>query len=611
RYATTLPAGTAGFLSNGSGWDGWATFRDTDRAQSGNAMNQVTKNASCESQPNRISGTPKDQSTSAETTEPCSPWLLFAMPIGLGVFLGFIVTAVNAIRSIDARAFYLGLDGLRPILLIALIGLPTIAILLCCFRPRLRTVIIGSGALAAILAFFCNCVRIESFYGNMVPRLAWAWTPTIEDEVDAFFVSRESLKSDNEAYNIDTGIFTASTRDFSSFLGASSDGIVREVALSDQWEQTPPELLWSHPVGLGWSGFATVGRAAINLEQRGENECTVCYNLLTGTEIWSHAQPRRFIDEHGDGPRSTPCIADGRVYTVGAEGLLSCLNVTDGTLIWSQETLGNPTVDNLLWGMSGSPLVLDGKVYVTPGGENNAVICFDAETGMRLWSAGDDRGGYASPTIQKICGTQQLLSFNGAGLRAFSLDGTPLWFYPWVTQGELQRVNVAQPIVVSASTENSAQVAISSGYGKGTTLLKVQHRGRESGEERWDVEPVWLSKRLKSKMSNFIEHDGFLYGLDAGIMTCIDAATGNRMWKRGRYGHGQMLMAGVHILVLAEDGMLHMIEASPNEHLEAASLQALDGKTWNHLALAGNILVIRNDHMAAAYQLPIDEQRFQ
>ncbi|MFN3189528.1 MAG: PQQ-binding-like beta-propeller repeat protein [Aureliella sp.] len=552
----------------------------------------------------------KNNATSA-TPEPCSPWLLFAMPIGLGVFLGFIVTAINAVRSIDAQAFYLGLDGLRPLILAGLIGLPTVAILLCCFRPRLKTVIIGSGLVAVVLAFFCNCVRIESFYGNMVPRLAWAWTPTIEDEVDAFFVSRESHDTTDRPENIDEGIFTATPRDFRSFLGARNDGHVADIALSDDWESTPPELLWSHPVGLGWSSFATVGRAAINLEQRGENECVVCYNLLTGTEIWVHPQRRRFIDEHGDGPRSTPCISNGRVYTLGADGLLLCLDVTDGSKIWSHETLANPNADNLLWGMSGSPLIRDGRVYVTPGGEGNSVLCFDAKAGTRIWSTGDDRGGYASPTIHEICGTQQLLSFNGAGLRAFSLDGTPLWFHPWVTQGELQRVNVAQPLVVSSSNHSAAHVAISSGYGKGTTLLEVKNLSSDSEEPRWDVEPLWLSKRLKSKMSNFVEKDGFLYGLDAGIMTCVDAATGKRMWKRGRYGHGQLLLAGVHILVLAEDGQLHLIEASPNEHLEVAAIQALDGKTWNHLALAGNILVIRNDHMAAAYQLPIDEQRFQ
>jgi outer membrane protein assembly factor BamB len=292
------------------------------------------------------------------------------------------------------------------------------------------------------------------------------------------------------------------------------------------------------------------------------------------------------------------------VYTIGAAGLLSCINGADGASIWSQNSLADPATQNILWGMSGSPLVVDDKVIITPGGGvGRSLVAYDAASGDELFQGGDDPAGYASPVRVQLAGQTQFLSFNGAGLRGFDEQGHPLWLHPWLTQGESQRVNVAQPIVVPGlgkAAENVGHVLVSSGYGMGAALLRIAYEGGE-----WRVTEVWRNRNLKSKMSNFVVHDGYVYGMDNGIMACLDVNTGDRQWKGGRYGHGQILLVGDVMLVQSESGKVVLVEATPQEHRELASLMALGDKTWNHPTLSGNILIVRNDREAAAFELPL------
>lgn len=533
-------------------------------------------------------------------SEKCSPWLLFAMPIGLGFGLGVVVSIVKSLQEVDTRSIYLGLDGLRAPLAIGGLSLVVFVLGMLYFRPTLKRLLVGSLIFAALAIVAAQLVRIDSFYGNMIPRLAWRWQPTAEQQVKSYFVSATSRPAAGKEV---ASSFAESDNDFPQFLGRNRNGTVSNVQLSSDWQNRPPKLLWNHPVGLGWSSFATVGEAAIGIEQRDASECVVCYHLRTGEELWCYSELNRFDDEHGAGPRSTPTIYRDRVYTMGAQGTLSCLDLHTGKRLWSQATLKNPEQQNLLWGMSGSPLIFDDFVLVTPGaGEGAAAIAYSAEKGHEVWRSGDDRAAYASPVEVEICGERQLLSFNGEGLRAYAIDGTPLWLFPWLTQGESQRVNVAQPVLVpSQDTTVAGRVLVSSGYDNGTAMVEV----RQAGDD-WTVETVWVSKHLKSKMSNFIVTGDTIYGLDNGILTCLDLATGQRIWKRGRYGHGQMLLVGDKLLIQAENGEVVMVAADRQQHVELAKFAALSSKTWNHLNLTGNILLVRNDREAAAYELPTE-----
>jgi len=524
--------------------------------------------------------------------EKCSPWFLLAMPIAVGLVLGIVVTVIRSLAAVDSRSIYLGLDGMRfPLAMCGLTMLSSL-IAVVCFRPKPKTMAILAAMLVTSGYGLYRTVRIDSFYGNMIPRLVWRWAPTAEQEIQTYLTSSSNKKNKLEVNEL----FAATDHDFPGFLGPQRNATIHGVELASDWDQRPPKLLWRHPVGLGWSSFAVIGNAAINLEQRGASECVVCYRVTTGEELWCHSEPVRFEDEHGDGPRSTPTIHQGRVLSMGASGTLTCLELETGSLIWKRETLANPEQQNLLWGMAGSPLVYDGQVFVTPGaGDGASAISYSLATGDEVWRSGDDRAGYSSPIEVTLCGERQLLSFNGAGLRSYAIDGTPLWLHPWLTQGESQRVNVAQPVVLPNN-----RVLISSGYDNGTALLEIKRNGDE-----YAAEVVWLSKHLKSKMSNFIVHDRHIYGLDNGILTCIDLGDGQRRWKRGRYGHGQMLLVGDKLLIQAESGELVLVATNPDQHLELAKFNALFSKTWNNLALAGNILIVRNDREAAAFELPL------
>ena len=517
----------------------------------------------------------------------------------IGFLLSLVISMIQVARTVDTRAIFLGLDGLRIWIGIGVVAIVASVLFVVWRRPRIKTV--GISLLLLVLVGFGGkkLVRIESFYGNMVPRLTWSWTPEQVEPFADYDLTR------NVAVVRETPRSVRTTElDFTGFLGQGRDGVVDGVSLDD-WTTSPPELMWRKPVGVGWAGFAVVGDLAFTQEQRGELETVVAYELDSGEEVWVHGDAIRFVDEHGDGPRAVPSFHDGRLYTIGATGLLNCLNASDGKLIWQQQALNDPDKNNLLWGMSGSPLIVDDVVVVTPGGgEGQAIKAFQVEDGTPVFEHGDDATAYASPSFVTLAGLPQYLCFNGAGLRGFSAAGEPLWLYPWITQGERQRVNVAQPIVVTVPDQvvddTASHVLVSSGYGMGIALIRIS----TDDNGAWQAQEVWGSRQLKSKMSNFVVHDGYVYGFDNGIFTCVDLRDGRRVWKKGRYGHGQVLLVSDRLLVQTESGEVVLLSATPDGHKQLGTLAALSDKTWNHAALAGKMLIVRNDREAACFRLP-------
>jgi outer membrane protein assembly factor BamB len=550
-----------------------------------------------------------EKNTLSEQTPNTSPrsltsiLLLVGGAVLFGVLLALVISIIEVLRMVDTRSIYLGLDGLRRPIALALATIVGLIAITIKVRPRFRTVALGSLGLVALSVAACSLVRIESFYGNMVPRLAWRWTPPKSEA----FADYQETKFVSTVSPVEDIAWQPTGHDHPGFLGANRTGVVTGLRLAENWNQKPPRELWRKNVGLGWGGFAVVGQVAVTQEQRGELEAIVCYDLQTGQERWVHGDPIRFIDEHGDGPRATPTIHQGRVYALGATGMLTCVDGKDGNVLWQQQALPDPDKTNLLWGMSGSPLVLDDLVIVSPGGAaGNSLIAYRTDNGQQVWSGGDDPAAYASPSQVELAGTSQCMIFNGSGLRGFSLDGEPLWLFPWITQGERQRVNVAQPQVVTppGSDPNHGYVLISSGYSMGTALLEIV-----ANVDGWQASPVWQSRDLKSKMSNFVVVGNSMFGLDNGILTCLDLATGKRQWKRGRYGHGQLLAVEDKLLIQTETGEVVLVAADAQGHRELGKLTALDGKTWNHAALAGDLLLVRNDREAACYQLPVEPKQ--
>jgi outer membrane protein assembly factor BamB len=274
------------------------------------------------------------------------------------------------------------------------------------------------------------------------------------------------------------------------------------------------------------------------------------------------------------------------------------------------EESGTP---NRLFGMAGSPLVVDVAgpatktlVVVCPGGKGNALATYDAETGKRVWRGGDADASYSSPHLAELAGRRLVLSFNAEGLFAHDLaDGRVLWTVPWVSN-PAERNNVCQPVLWSSQGRGEADsVFISSGYNMGSALFRITRVGPDVEGGPFLLDEIWRNRLLKAKFSSVVLHEGHLYGLDGAALVCLDIATGERKWKAGHYGYGQLVLAGSHLLVQLECGEIALVAASPERHHELTRFAALSSRTWNHPVLAGNLLLVRNDREAACYELPL------
>lgn len=425
----------------------------------------------------------------------------------------------------------------------------------------------------------------------MMPNLVWVWhTPAsiVSDDLAAPASPRTAVP------------IVATTRDWPGFRGALRDGIVSgEVAteLNLDWQLQPPSESWRRVIGRGWSSFAVVGDLACTQDQAGVMERVVCLDARTGRTVWVHSEETRFEEiAGGPGPRATPLIHDGRLYALGASGRLNCLAAQTGEHIWSVDLSGAESAAPE-WGFASSPLIRDELVYVSPAGVGGIrLMALDRRTGKRVWQAGGEYSGYGSAQLVVLGGREQVLLFDGGGLVGYEPQtGEELWEYEWPTQ----LPKVAQPHVAAGDT-----VIVGMGYGRGTKSLHVTRR-----QGSWDVEERWSTSRFKPKFNDFVIRDGLIFGLDEGILVCVDASTGERLWKGGRYGYGQLVMVGGVLLIVTESGDLVTVEASAAGHNQLARVQALVGKTWSHPAIAGGRLFIRNGSEAACYDLRAPEKR--
>jgi outer membrane protein assembly factor BamB len=379
------------------------------------------------------------------------------------------------------------------------------------------------------------------------------------------------------------------------FRGQDRDGVYRgSIKLS--WDGLAP--MWKKPVGGGRASFAVAGGRAFTIEQRQRKEVVAAYDVMTGKELWTNSWDERFnsplmgIYGGGEGPRATPTFADGLVYALGGRGEFRCLDAATGKLVWRTNILQDAGAKNLTWGMAGSPLVAGDAVIVQPGGpKGRSVAAYDRRTGKPLWTALDDKTAYASPMQVTIGGVPQYVIVSAKRLIGLGLDRRDvLWEFPWTTGHD---ASAAQPIVIGDN-----RVFYSSGYGTGAVVIELTKTG-----DKFSVREVWRNIRMKNRQSTSVLHDGFIYGLDEGILACLDAATGDLKWKGGRYGHGQVLLSRGHLVVITEDGELVLVAATPEKLQEVARVPALVGETWNVPAFADGILLVRNTKEMAAFDL--------
>lgn len=449
-------------------------------------------------------------------------------------------------------------------------------------RRKFRLAVLGSVIGVMLLAKVL--FRVHGVTGDMMPVLQWRWSRAVwispDGQTKSGTVSRPGMEF---------------TNDYPQFLGPNRNGTLPQARLARDWKAQPPQRLWLQPVGPGWSGFAVAGSRAVTQEQRGENETVNCYDLLTGAPLWSYAYPAHFQSTlAGEGPRATPTVAGDRVYTMGSTGILNCLELATGKPVWSKDVLKDNQAKTNDWGMSCSPLVVDDLVVVEAGGgHDRSLVAYHAADGSFAWGGGNQEAGYSSPFLAYLAGVRQIVIFNSAAVSAHDpATGSNLWVYPWPSG----QPNVSMPVLLPDD-----RLVVSSGYGVGSELLQIS----KNSKGRLHADRIWKSIRLKAKFTDVIYLDGFLYGLDDGIMVCLDAKTGEQQWKEGRYGHGQEILAGKLLLITAESGEVILLEPNPQSSRELTRFPALNGKTWNPPALAGQYLLVRNDREAACYLLPL------
>jgi outer membrane protein assembly factor BamB len=381
---------------------------------------------------------------------------------------------------------------------------------------------------------------------------------------------------------------------WTDFRGPRRDGHYQQGPILTAWPDIGLPLLWQQPVGGGYASFVIANGKAFTLEQRRRQEVAAAYDVQTGRELWTNSWDADFQEAMGGpGPRATPTWHAGKVYVLGAEGELRCLDADNGRLIWRKNILEDNGAENLTWAMAAAPLVVDEKVIVLPGGRNGkSVVAYHKDTGEPVWKVLDDKQAYSSPMLATVAGKRQILVVSADRMMGLEpADGALLWDYPWKTQYD---VNSSQPLVVG-----DRRIFISSGYGHGAAMVELS----PAAGGRFAVREIWKNTRMKNKFTSSVLHEGYIYGLDEAILACLDAETGELKWKGGRYGYGQVLLASGHLIVTTETGELALVKATPERHVELARFPALDGKTWNHPAIADGRLLVRNTTEMACFRI--------
>jgi hypothetical protein len=402
------------------------------------------------------------------------------------------------------------------------------------FAGRLRWV-----TMALTILIACGLwalVRTGGITNDLNSDFAWRWAKTPEERLLAEAGDEPlALASASAAAEIGSEAGSVTGADWPGFRGPERDGIVRGVMIETDWSATPPVELWRRPIGPGWSSFSVRSGRIFTQEQRGEDEVVSCYALTTGDPVWRHSDAARFWESNGGaGPRGTPTLSGGRVYTFGGTGILNVLDAGDGAVVWSRNAASDTGTEVPTWGFSSSPLVVDDIVIVAAAG---SLIAYDLTSGEPRWfsSAGGDC--YSSPHLRS-----------------------------------------------------------------GVRRIAVAH-----GSGGWTVEERWASARLKPYFNDSVIHNAHAYGFDGPFLACIELQEGARKWKGGKYGRGQFVLLADQdlLLVLSEKGYLALVEAAPDRFTELARFPALQGKTWNHPVLVGDILLVRNSQEMAAFRLSL------
>jgi len=516
-------------------------------------------------------------------------WLFFSRAPWserVGVLVGMVVALAATRRVVDESIAGAGMGMLLylyaiPVLCLALVAAAALGRRLT-RRARRATM---AGAIALACGAF-TLLRTGGVSGEGASDLHWRWSATPEERLLARPIEVHGMPSIPAPAGTDSP--------WPGFRGPERDGLVRGLRIATDWSISPPVELWRAPIGPGWSSFAVGGGLVYTQEQRGEHELVSGYALTTGEPVWQHRDAVRFWESNaGAGPRGTPTLHDGRVYTLGATGIVNALDAGTGAVVWTRNAASDTGRTVPDWGFAGSPLVLADLVVVAVAGQ---LAAYDVASGVPRWTGPSGGASYSSPHLATIDAVPQILFQSGGQVSGVApADGTVLWEHTWQPGA-----SIVQPALAA-----DGDVLMTAAYemgGLGLRRLALAH-----GPEGWSVEERWTSRAMKPYFNDFVLHGGHAYGFDNSVLACVDLADGARAWKGGRYGNGQLVLLSDQdlLLVLSEEGELALVAATSASFTELARVPALEGKTWNHPALAGDVLLVRNGEEMAAFRLAL------
>lgn len=455
-----------------------------------------------------------------------------------------------------------------------------------------------------ILVGLALCFRVEAIRGDLRPEFRWRWSAPPDRELEPIAITSQP---------IDLG--KTSAKDYPEFLGPARSLYLLNRNLSSDWNAKPPLQKWKIRIGAGWSAFSAVNGFAVTQEQRGDEELVTCYEIETGKIVWTNSIAARHETTMGYvGPRATPTISGGDVYTLGATGVLQRIAGATGKTIWKRNLLedagsnAEQEAESIAWGRSGSPLVVENQVVVTLGGAKNgpkhSLAAYNLETGDPIWKGGDHQTGYSSPKYATVCNQPMILSVNEDSVSAHDVEtGKQLWEHAWPGSSSGD-ANCSQPTVLSSDT-----IMLTKGYGQGAMALRVQRDADR--QDQYQVEELWKNNRaLRTKFTNVSVDSGFVYGLSDGLLQCVNGRNGEIEWKASkRFGNGQVLGVDRLLLVQSESGEITLVNLHPEKFEILGTFQGLDpnsGACWNNMCLYGNLLLLRNAQEAACWELPME-----
>lgn len=390
--------------------------------------------------------------------------------------------------------------------------------------------------------------------------------------------------------------------DWPQWRGPNRDGISQETGLLQSWpEGGPPLIFRSDGLGAGYSTVAVADGRIHTLGMISGREWVITLDAASGARLWATPHGEGYRDGRGDGPRSVPTVADGRVYALGARGQLTALDAASGQVLWTVDLLRDAGGRNIGWGISESPLVLGDRVLVSPGGRNAGFAAFDREDGALLWSSEGDEAGYASPLPVDLAGAPHIVFFSGdraAGVRAD--DGAVLWSYRGASN---RTANIATPILVSNSG-GSAGLFLSSDYGTGGALLEL----RSDGAGGVTTEEKYFTRNMRAHHATPILHEGVLYGFSGSIFSALDIETGALFWRDRAIRKGSLTFADNRLYVFSERGDVALVEPSRAAYEERGRFELPEAdrsgeNTWSHPVVANGRLHLRDQDVLLVYDV--------